>query len=194
MSFPLFLEDWWRDKAKTIPMGMPCKIVSYSKNQGTCNVQPLFRREVDGVAREYPILSKVPILDLRMSDSFGVQIEYKTNDLVWVSFCPFDISKALGKQSSVESERTMGLENCVVIGKITGTTFTLPSGLIGAEDSKLYIKNNQSDYYTLFKALLTALKSLGTVGTASAQSVNAVTIAAIESVEQQFEQLFKSGN
>ena len=193
MSFPALLEDWWQDKARTINLGMPAEIVSFTKATGRAEVQPLFKKEIDGIPRDYPILSKVPVAQVKISDSFSLAQEYTKGDLVWLSFCPFDISGALRGFKSVESDRLMGLENCVVLGKIPSNIPSLPGGSIGADGQKLFIKNNAADFYVLMLALFTALKSFSTIGGPTNQAADPATVAAITSVENFFKELFAPG-
>ena len=145
MSLPLMLEDFWKEKAKEINLGMICEIVSYNKNKMEADIKPLLQLDDEGTKKDYPIISKAKVQFLQLPKDLYFRPDYKSGDIVWVTFSTFDMSKAYNKVKSVESERLFGLENASVVQRVPGTTQSSIDSYMYFEDDKLKIKINGTD-------------------------------------------------
>lgn len=155
MSYANFIREHWESLAKSIQLGLVCKIKKYDKQKMRANVEPVIQRknELDETV-DYPILVDVPVAFL-YSGGYYIRPDYQTDDLVWVTFSTFDTEYALKEEKRPESETIFNMENACVQNGITKKDFSDVSDfsnsglLIGHKDGlmiqvdtdKLYIKN-----------------------------------------------------
>jgi len=165
MDFSSFIRDCFNQFARSIQLGLPCKIEKFDKKTMRADVQPFMKiKNAKNEETTYPILCDLPV-QLVYAGGFYIRPAYERGDIVWVTFSTFDISDGLDEYSRAESEKLFSLENACVSGAIASSKFTPPpefnteDGLIIGEKSGNSYMVYSSDGITMkFNAGATEIK------------------------------------
>lgn len=145
MSLSLLIEQAIDRKLREIPQTLLCTIESYDKDTMRATVKPLYRSvDSNGKEKDYPLLSKVPVMAAYLGKDISIIPSYERGDLVLVAFSTFDFSKQLNKISGKESEGLFGKENCFVIGGVKSNIATNKDLEISFEDGSILLKNKET--------------------------------------------------
>ncbi len=120
MSLPKLIQDIITDNLSNIDIGVMAKVNSFNKLTLTASVTPLIKKKDKSNKNKYvnySAIKDVPCLTLSAGE-FYIRPEYKSGDLVWLSFSTHETEAGLRGMYDKETDRIFSKENCVVTGYV----------------------------------------------------------------------------
>jgi len=171
MSFSIFLDDYFDDRAAQIQQGCVAKITNIDNESMRADVKPLLKLKNSlNEETDFPILVDVPILFL-YSDGYYIRPNYAIHDYVWLGFSTYDTYNSLNGETRTANESLFKLNNACIISGIalnnfSNNKFSKDGILIGSDNSLIHFSkseitiNEGTDYAVKYNALKTALDQL----------------------------------
>ncbi len=128
------LDDLTKNRLSEILIGCPAMIQSYSKSKATASVKLLLKKKKQFEFLPFPVLSDIPV-NINYSGGFFISPDYKTGDIVWMTFATHSIQNSLLGQSDETSSSGFNIHDAFIVGSFKSKKNLKPKliSLLGKE-------------------------------------------------------------